>query len=58
VQGGSLTLYAGATSPGPDKESNWLSAPNGTFSLFIRTHWPEKAILDGTWQPPKIEKGK
>jgi hypothetical protein len=31
---GSLTLYAGAKSPGTDKESNWL--PNGTFSLYIR----------------------
>jgi hypothetical protein len=25
---GSLTLYAGAKSPGKDKESNWLPAPN------------------------------
>jgi hypothetical protein len=55
---GSLTLYAGAKSPGKDKESNWLPAPNGTFSLYIRAYWPEKAILDGTWQPPAIEKVK
>ena len=33
---GSLTLYASAKSPGADKESNWLPAPNGTFSLYIR----------------------
>ena len=26
---GSLTLYLGAKSPGKDKESNWLPAPNG-----------------------------
>jgi hypothetical protein len=51
---GSLTIYAGAKSPGKDKESNWLPAPNGTFSLYIRTYWADKAILDGTWQPPKI----
>ena len=55
---GSLTLYAGATSPDINKASNWLPAPNGTFSLYIRAYWPEKAILDGTWQPPKIEKVK
>jgi hypothetical protein len=55
---GSLTLYAGAKSPGKDKESNWLPAPNGTFSLFIRSYWPEKAILDGTWTPPIIERFK
>jgi hypothetical protein len=51
---GSLTLYAGAKSPGKDKESNWLPAPNGTFSLYIRAYWADKAILDGTWLPPKI----
>jgi hypothetical protein len=52
---GSLTLYAGAESPGKDKENNWLPAPNGTFSLYIRAYWPDKAIIDGTWQPPRIE---
>lgn len=52
---GSLTLYAGARSPGADKESNWLPAPDGPFSLYIRTYWGKEAILDGTWQPPKIE---
>jgi hypothetical protein len=52
---GSLTLYAGAKSPGQDKESNWLPAPDGTFSLYIRAYWPDKAIIDGTWQPPQIE---
>jgi hypothetical protein len=30
---GSLTLYAGAKSPGKDKESNWLPAPAGTLSV-------------------------
>ena len=55
---GSLTLYAGGKSPGSDKESNWLPAPNGTFSLYIRAYWPEQTILDGTWTPPIIEKVK
>jgi len=55
---GSLTLYAGAKSPGKDKESNWLPAPNGTFSLYIRAYWSEQAVLDGTWLPPKIDKAK
>jgi len=52
---GSLTLYAGAKSPGKDKEPNWLPAPSGTFSLYIRAYWADKAIVDGTWQPPFIE---
>jgi hypothetical protein len=55
---GSLTLYAGAKSPGKDKESNWLPAPNGTFSLYIRAYWSDNAVLDATWIPPMIEKVK
>lgn len=55
---GSLTLYVGERSPGKDKESNWLPAPNGTFSLYIRAYWPDTAILDGTWMPPSIKKTK
>jgi hypothetical protein len=51
---GSLTLYAGAKSPGTDKESNWLPAPEGTFSLYIRAYWADKAVIDATWQPPSI----
>jgi hypothetical protein len=52
---GSLTLYAGSASPGMDKQSNWLPAPRGAFSLYIRAYWPDKAILDGTWIPPRVE---
>jgi hypothetical protein len=55
---GSLTLYAGAKSPGADKENNWLPAPAGTFSLYLRCYWPEQAVLDGTWMPPQVEKVK
>lgn len=51
---GSLTIYAGATSPGADRESNWLPAPDGPFSLYIRAYWGKQAILDGSWQPPRI----
>jgi hypothetical protein len=51
-----MTLYAGAKSPGADKENNWLPAPEGTFSLYIRAYWADKAILDGTGRRPKVEK--
>ncbi|MET4067353.1 hypothetical protein ABID58_002142 [Bradyrhizobium sp. S3.2.6] len=53
---GSLTLYAGAKSPGGDKEANWLPAPDGKFSLYIRAYWGKEGILDGSWQPPVIRK--
>lgn len=52
---GSLTLYVSAKSPGKDKESNWLPAPDGTFSLYIRAYWGKQPIIDGTWQPPAIQ---
>ena len=52
---GSLTLYAGTDSPGRDKESNWIPAPEGSFSLYIRAYWAKEAILDGSWTPPTIE---
>jgi len=53
---GSLTLYAGSTSPGSDRESNWLPAPGGMFSLYIRAYWGKQGILDGSWKPPVIRK--
>ncbi len=53
---GSLTLYIGHKSPGTDKETNWLPAPKGTLSLYIRSYWGKAAILDKTWQPPGIIK--
>ena len=55
---GSLTLYFGNKSPGKDKETNWVPAPEGNFSLYIRAYWAEKSILDGTWMPPQVEKVK
>ena len=53
---GSITLYAGAKSPGKDKESNWLPAPEGPFSLYIRAYWGKSGILDGSWKPPVVRK--
>jgi hypothetical protein len=55
---GSLTLHAGAKSPDADRESNWLPAPDGHFSLYIRAYWGKESILDGSWQPPVIRPAK
>ena len=57
-QDGSLTLYFGAASPGKDRESNWVPAPDGTFSLYLRAYWADKPVLDATWMPPNVEKMK
>ena len=51
---GSLTIYLGTKSPGTEKEPNWLPAPPGNFSIWIRTYWPDQAVLDGTWKPPAV----
>jgi hypothetical protein len=51
---GSLTLYFGAKSPGRDKETNWVPAPEGDFSIYIRAYWADKAVIDGTWTPPNV----
>ncbi len=53
---GSLTLYVQHESPGKEKESNWLPAPDEEFSLYIRAYWPKQEILDGTWKPPAVKK--
>ena len=53
---GSLTIYLGTKSPGKEKESNWLPAPDEEFSIWLRTYWPDQAVLDGKWQPPAIVK--
>jgi hypothetical protein len=58
---GSLTLYIQNKSPGTDKESNWLPAPDGELYLVMRLYWPKPeppSILppgSGTWQPPELK---
>jgi hypothetical protein len=51
---GALTIYIQATSPGADKESNWLPAPSGPFMMAMRCYWPKRALLDGTWKTPEL----
>jgi hypothetical protein len=55
---GSLTLYAGTKSPARNNDSNWLPAPKGHFSLYIRAYWGKAPILDGSWKPPVVKKVK
>ncbi len=57
---GSLTLYIQKDSPGTDKESNWLPAPDGPIYMVMRLYWAkteQPSILPpgkGTWPPPPL----
>lgn len=52
---GSLTLYIQRESPGIDKETNWLPAPQeGEFSMNLRLYWPKSEAIDFTWKPAEV----
>ncbi|HXW91181.1 MAG TPA: DUF1214 domain-containing protein, partial [Terriglobales bacterium] len=53
---GSLTIYVQNSSPGADRDSNWLPAPRDEFSLYVRAYWPKAAITEGTWTPPPVKR--
>lgn len=53
---GSLDIYIQHQSPGPEKESNWLPAPLGKFSLTMRLYWPESSVLNDRWAPPPVRR--
>ncbi len=52
---GGLTLYVQKDSPGKDKASNWLPAPEGSFYAILRVYLPKQEMLSGQWrQPPMV----
>jgi hypothetical protein len=53
---GSLTLYVQADPPEQANRTNWLPAPRGEFSLYVRCYWPEDPILEGVWTPPPVNR--
>jgi hypothetical protein len=53
---GSLDIYLQKSSPGADKESNWLPAAEGAFNMNFRMYLPQPQALNGTWQLPLVQK--
>jgi hypothetical protein len=51
---GTLTIYIQPTSPGADKELNWLpsSGSAGDVTPLMRLYWPLPEVLHGDWTPP------
>ena len=55
---GSTTIYIQNTSPGKDKESNWLPAPNEPFYMLFRMYLPDIEVLNGQYVLPGVVKSK
>ncbi|MDH3201630.1 MAG: DUF1254 domain-containing protein [Myxococcales bacterium] len=54
---GSLTLYIQHDSPGKAKESNWLPAPDHSFSLQFRMYVPKPEALESPlYLPPPVKR--
>ena len=53
---GSLTLHIQRDSPGAAKQANWLPAPEGRIFLALRLYEPRQEVINGTWNPPAVEK--
>lgn len=52
---GGVTFYVQNTSPGKDKEANWLPAPEGPFMVVLRLYWPQDMALNGSWTNPPMK---
>jgi hypothetical protein len=54
---GSLTIYVQPDAPADAvQRANWLPAPKGDFSLYVRAYWPKAAVTDGSWTPPAVRR--
>jgi hypothetical protein len=53
-RGRSLTIYLSHRQPAAARRSNWLPAPSGHFSLYLRLYEPKAAATNGRWQPPTV----
>ncbi len=53
---GGLTIYIQKDAPGGDKDSNWLPSAGGNFHLVLRMYLPKPEALNGSWQPPAVQR--
>ncbi|TDY22993.1 hypothetical protein B0G81_3316 [Paraburkholderia sp. BL6665CI2N2] len=54
---GSLTIYVQRDPPADaSQRANWLPAPNGDFSLYVRAYWPKPEVTSGSWIPPAVRR--
>src|SRR5256886_1035998 len=55
---GGLTLLIQNESPGKDKESNRLPAPERPFVMAMRLYWPQAEVTEGKWTAPLAQQVK
>ena len=56
---GSLIVYFQKSSPGKEKEGNWLPTPDGPFFCVLRIYGPGENVINGTYKvPPMIANKK
>lgn len=51
---GSVTVFVQPDPPSSEWQENWLPAPAGKFSLYLRVYWPEEEVITGRWSPPAV----
>ena len=51
---GSLDIWIGHANPGAERESNWLPAPAGPFTMTLRAYLPKPEVLDGRYRLPRM----
>ncbi|HEY4308739.1 MAG TPA: DUF1214 domain-containing protein [Pirellulales bacterium] len=51
---GSVTILVQQNAPPDQWQDNWLPAPAGKFSLYLRVYWPEDEVVTGQWSPPEV----
>ncbi|GAB4586287.1 DUF1254 domain-containing protein [Nocardia sp. IFM 10818] len=53
---GSVELLVQATSPGADRETQWLPVQPGPFNLMLRLYSPARSLLTESWTPPPVRR--
>jgi len=51
---GTVTIVVQREPPPDQWQENWLPAPAGKFSLYLRVYWPDDDVLSGKWSPPEV----
>ncbi|MFF4987017.1 DUF1214 domain-containing protein [Streptosporangium saharense] len=56
---GSLALTVGGDAPDdPERHANWLPAPADDFTLYLRAYWLDTSVVDGSWRPSAVVRGR